>query len=84
VSAPVSSQQLVRIEGRVRATRGLTVQAHVPGARRGDWVRIERPEQTALDAEVIAFDDDLVTLMPFGEARWCAGWAVPYAYRAAH
>ena len=66
---PVLSQQLVRAHGRVRATRGLTVQAHVPGARRGDWVRIERAEQAPLDAEVIAFDDDLVTLMPFGDAR---------------
>ena len=45
------------------------MQAHVPGARRGDWVRIERAEQGPLDAEVIAFDDDLVTLMPFGDAR---------------
>jgi type III secretion protein N (ATPase) len=68
--APQPSQPaLVRRCGRVRATRGLTVLAHVPGARRGDWVRIERAEREALDAEVIAFDDDLVTLMPFGEAR---------------
>jgi type III secretion protein N (ATPase) len=53
----------------VRAARGLTVLAHVPGARRGDWVRIERAEREALDAEVIAFDDDMVTLMPFGDVR---------------
>lgn len=67
--APLSSQALVRIHGRVRAARGLTVLAHVPGARRGDWVRIERAEQPALDAEVIGFEDDLVTLMPLGDVR---------------
>jgi type III secretion protein N (ATPase) len=67
--APLTSQALVQVRGRVRATRGLTVLAHVPGARRGDWVRIERAEQTPLDAEVIAFDDDLVTLAPLGDAR---------------
>jgi ATP synthase in type III secretion protein N len=63
------SQQLVRVHGRVRAARGLIVQAHVPGARRGDWVRIERAENAPLDAEVIAFDGDLATLMPLGDAR---------------
>jgi type III secretion protein N (ATPase) len=66
---PRTAPALVRRHGRVRATRGLTVSAHVPGARRGDWVRIERAEHEALDAEVIAFDDDLVTLLPFGDAR---------------
>ena len=66
---PASTQALTKIQGRVRAARGLTVLAHVPGARRGDWVRVERAEQKPLDAEVIAFDDDLVTLMPLGDAR---------------
>jgi type III secretion protein N (ATPase) len=66
---PLSTQALVRVHGRVRAARGLTVLAHVPGARRGDWVRIERAEQQPLDAEVIAFEDDLVTLMPLGDVR---------------
>ncbi|HEY6880283.1 MAG TPA: EscN/YscN/HrcN family type III secretion system ATPase, partial [Polyangiales bacterium] len=53
--------------GRVRGLKGLTVQAHVPSARRGDWVRIERGEEGPLDAEVIAFDDQRVTLMPLGD-----------------
>src|SRR5690349_9047747 len=69
MDTPTSSQELVRIHGRVRAARGLTVLAHVPGARRGDWVRIERAEREPLDAEVIAFEDDLVTLMPLGDER---------------
>lgn len=55
--------------GRVRAARGLTISAHVPGARRGDWVRIERPGLAPLDAEVLAFDQELVTLLPLGDAR---------------
>ncbi|HEX6240928.1 MAG TPA: FliI/YscN family ATPase [Polyangiales bacterium] len=66
---PPTTQELVRIQGRVRAARGLTVLAHVPGARRGDWVRIERAERAPLDAEVIAFEEDLVTLMPLGDVR---------------
>jgi len=57
------------VEGRVRGARGLTLTAHVPGARRGDWVRIERRDGSALDAEVIAFDDAEVTLMPLGSVR---------------
>jgi type III secretion protein N (ATPase) len=68
-ASALASQQLVRVSGRVRGARGLTVHAHVPGARRGDWVRIERAESAPLDAEVIAFEDDLATLMPLGDVR---------------
>jgi type III secretion protein N (ATPase) len=39
----------------------------MPSARRGDWVRIERGEEGPLDAEVIGFDDQRVTLMPLGD-----------------
>jgi type III secretion protein N (ATPase) len=51
----------------VRASRGLTLSAQVPGARLGDWLRVLRRDGGPLDAEVIAFDDELVTLMPLGE-----------------
>lgn len=68
----VSTGEHVAIAGFVRATKGLTVTAQVPGARRGDWVRIARhqaPQDSPLDAEVIAFDADHVTLMPLGSVR---------------
>lgn len=55
--------------GRVRGAHGLTLSAHVPGARRGDWVRIARRDGSLLDAEVVAFDGELVTLMPLGDVR---------------
>ncbi|MET0343685.1 MAG: FliI/YscN family ATPase [Polyangiales bacterium] len=58
-----------RMIGRVRGAKGLTLSATVPGARRGDWVRIERADAPPLDAEVIAFDADSVTLMPLGDVR---------------
>src|SRR3954452_7532995 len=55
--------------GRLRGQKGLTLTALVPGARRGDWVRIEKRDGSLLDAEVIAFDAELVTLMPLGDVR---------------
>lgn len=65
--------------GRVLGARGLTLTAHVPGARRGDWVRIHatgvrtvahgEAQKQALDAEVIAFEGDHVTLMPLGSVH---------------
>jgi ATP synthase in type III secretion protein N len=53
--------------GLVRAARGLTVTAEVPGARLGDWLRIHRGRDGELDAEVVAFDGDVVTLLPLGD-----------------
>jgi type III secretion protein N (ATPase) len=61
-------RELVSVEGRVRAAKGLTLTAHVPGARRGDWVRVFC-NGVPLDAEVIAFDGADVTLMPLGDVR---------------
>jgi type III secretion protein N (ATPase) len=58
-----------REPGRVCGLAGLTVHAKLPGARRGDWVRIERAEGGALDAEVISFDDQRVTLMPLADSH---------------
>ena len=58
-----------RKSGFVCGAKGLTITANVPGARRGDWVRITRRDAPPLDAEVIAFDSDSVTLMPLGGVR---------------
>ena len=67
--APRKEPQLSRSTGQVRASKGLTLTARIPGARRGDWVRVTRSDQSELDAEVIGFDDDDVTLMPLGDVR---------------
>jgi type III secretion protein N (ATPase) len=63
------ARELSEVRGRVHAAKGLTLTAHVPGARRGDWVRVLRGDAGPLDAEVIAFEGDDVTLMPLGDAR---------------
>jgi ATP synthase in type III secretion protein N len=60
---------IVDVRGRIRAAKGLTLTASIPGAKRGDWVRVERERGAALDAEVIAFDGDDVTLMPLGRVH---------------
>lgn len=54
-------------EGRVRAVRGLAVRATVPGLCVGDRAVIVRRGGAPLDAEAVAFDDDGVLLLPFGE-----------------
>lgn len=54
-------------EGRVRAVRGLAVRATVPGLGVGDRAVIERRSGAPLDAEAVAFDEDGVVLLPFGE-----------------
>ncbi|MFM2420873.1 MAG: hypothetical protein RL385_5596 [Pseudomonadota bacterium] len=62
-----ANPRLFRTIGSVRAARGLTLTAHVPGVRFGDWVQVARHAATPLDAEVVAFDGDFVTLMPLGD-----------------
>jgi type III secretion protein N (ATPase) len=61
--------ELSRVTGRLRASRGLVLSAHVPGARRGDWLRVLKRDGSELDAEVIAFEGELATLMPLGDVR---------------
>jgi type III secretion protein N (ATPase) len=61
--------ELLNTQGQVRASQGLILTAHVPGARRGDWVRIFKRGDVSLDAEVVAFEGDLVSLMPLGDSR---------------
>ncbi|MFT3925586.1 MAG: FliI/YscN family ATPase [Myxococcales bacterium] len=60
---------LLGTQGQVRGSKGLILTAEVPGARRGDWVRILKRADTSVDAEVVAFEGDLVSLMPLGDSR---------------
>lgn len=69
MSIPFDTAALCEVRGRVRGAKGLTLTATIPGARRGDWVRVERRSGPPLDAEVIAFDAELATLMPLGSVR---------------
>jgi ATP synthase in type III secretion protein N len=69
LEALLESETLTRVTGRVRAAVGLGVQAHLPAARRGEWVRILRRHAPALDAEVVGFSGENVMLMPLGDAR---------------
>lgn len=55
-------------EGRVLAVRGLAVRATVPGLCVGDRAVISLRGGGSLEAEVVAFDEDGVVLLPFGEA----------------
>ncbi len=69
LASALASESLTRTTGRVRAAVGLGVQAHLPAARRGEWVRILRRHAPALDAEVVGFSGENVMLMPLGDAR---------------
>lgn len=62
----------VQVTGRVHTAVGLGIRAHIPGARRGDWVVIERRHQPPLDAEIVGFEGDDAMLMPLGDARGLA------------
>ncbi len=68
-ASTASSVSAAKLQGHVRASRGLILTARVPGARRGDWVRILKQNEEILDAEVVAFDGDDVSLMPLGDIR---------------
>jgi type III secretion protein N (ATPase) len=69
MTALAQAAELSRVTGKLRASRGLVLSAHLPGARRGDWLRIHKRDGSLLDAEVIAFDGELATLMPLGDVR---------------
>ncbi len=58
-----------RVTGRVCAITGLTITATLPGVRIGDAVEIVRREGPALEAEVVGFVEDGVTLLALGDAR---------------
>ncbi len=69
MSPRFDAAELVNVRGFIRGSKGLTLTATVPGARRGDWVRVEPRAGAPLDAEVIAFDGEWATLMPLGSVR---------------
>ncbi|MDR3606757.1 MAG: FliI/YscN family ATPase [Oligoflexia bacterium] len=59
--------------GKIRKSRGLVYEAHLPGAAIGSFCRIlsskDLSSSEGIDAEVIGFHDKRVMLMPFEEAH---------------
>lgn len=66
---PLDSESLLRVQGRVHGAAGLGIKAHLPAARRGEWVRIVRHLGPPLDAEVVGFSGEDVLLLPLGDAE---------------
>ncbi len=64
---------LYREAGKIRKSRGLIYEAHLPGAAVGSLCRILTSKNVqsdeGIDAEVIGFNDKRVMLMPFEEAH---------------
>ena len=55
------------ITGRVKSVHGLSINAHLPGARIGSLALIYRNDAVLVRAEVVAFENDNVTLIPLGD-----------------
>ncbi len=64
---------LYREAGKIRKSRGLIYEAHLPGAAVGSLCRIlsskDMRSDAGIDAEVIGFHDKRVMLMPFEDAQ---------------
>ncbi|MFA9461509.1 FliI/YscN family ATPase [Thiohalorhabdus methylotrophus] len=57
---------LWRVDGRVSKVIGPIVESRGPQARVGELCRIRMPDQADVDAEVVAFHEDRLQLMPVG------------------
>jgi type III secretion protein N (ATPase) len=64
--AVLRTHELSDAHGFIQGALGLTLHARMPGARRGDWLRIQKRDGSTLDTEVISFDGEDVVLLPFG------------------
>jgi len=60
------SAPLWRVDGRVAKVVGPVVESQGPQARVGELCRIRMPQRADVDAEVVAFHDDRLQLMPVG------------------
>jgi type III secretion protein N (ATPase) len=67
--AVLRTHELSESAGFVHGAVGLTLQARMPGARVGDWLRIQKRDGAVLDTEVISFVGENVVLLPFGEVQ---------------
>ncbi len=67
----VQRQAVPAMMGRVAKVTGLLLEAHVPEARVGDKVAIER-DGGELWGEILGFRDDLALIVPFADVRGVA------------
>lgn len=67
--AVLRAHDLSDTQGFIHGALGLTLHARMPGARRGDWLRIQKRDGSSLDTEVISFNGEDVVLLPFGETH---------------
>ncbi len=70
-SAALRAVDPITTEGRVTGAVGLAIRAVVPGARLGSIAEIRRDDPLApgVLAEVVAFDGEIVTMLPLGGAH---------------
>lgn len=74
VAAPeaLREQLRLRVDGRVCAVVGLTLEGTCPGAAVGDLVELQPRGRTPLPAEVVGLRDGRVVLVPLGDPRGVA------------
>ena len=64
----VDTADTVTIKGRVVEVTGLVIKAMVPGVRIGEVCHVYNFENKCIPCEVVGFRDEIVMLMPLGEA----------------
>jgi flagellum-specific ATP synthase len=73
--------------GKIKKSRGMIFEAHLPGAAVGSLCRIlkgrDLNSQEGIDAEVIGFQDKRVMLMPFEDAKGVSNESVVVLRKAA-
>jgi len=65
----VESAETLAVRGRVLEVTGLVIKATIPGVRIGEMCTIETADRDAVPCEVVGFADEVVMLMPLGEAH---------------
>ena len=79
--AQLDAVQTVDVRGRVTALTGVVLRATMPGVRVGDHLRVRRPPQPPLEAEVVGFADQQAILMPLGDPTGIPGHRQPLSLR---
>lgn len=69
LSRAIRSSEPIVLEGRVRRSVGLVVEASLPGVAVGTSCEIRTVHGRKLTAEVVGFSGNLALLMPFGETQ---------------
>lgn len=65
----VEETETINVRGRVNEVTGLVIKATVPNVRIGEMCYVENPTGEQIVCEVVGFKDEIVMLMPLGEAK---------------